>query len=148
MVYKVKLLSVVMLCFGYGKVPTESYAKVNKYNEMPQVTKLCKYWNITNIKNIAKVSQMENIANELITKRSPMKISQISWKWKHRNIEGRKYRNMRTGWAGGSSPDPQYEGSLSITGLLNSGTTASFIDKGVIDCYRLKVEALDRPIPV
>lgn len=32
---------------------------------------------------------------------------------------------------------------FSITGLLDSGATDSFIDKGVIDRYKLKVEELD-----
>jgi len=31
---------------------------------------------------------------------------------------------------------------------LDSGATDSFIDKGMIDQYGLKVEILDKPIPV
>jgi hypothetical protein len=37
---------------------------------------------------------------------------------------------------------------FSTTGLLDSGATDSFIDKGMIDRYGLKVKVLDRPIPV
>jgi Retroviral aspartyl protease len=37
---------------------------------------------------------------------------------------------------------------FSTTALLDSGTTDSFIDKGMIDCYGLEVIAFDRPIPV
>ena len=37
---------------------------------------------------------------------------------------------------------------FSTTGLLDSGDTDSFIDKGMIDQYGLKVEILDKPIPV
>ena len=37
---------------------------------------------------------------------------------------------------------------FSTTALLDSGATDSCIDKGMIDRYKLKVENLDRPIPV
>jgi hypothetical protein len=37
---------------------------------------------------------------------------------------------------------------FSTAGLLDSGATDSFIDKGMIDRYGLKVEMLDKPIPV
>ena len=37
---------------------------------------------------------------------------------------------------------------FSTTALLDSGATDSFIDKGMIDHYQLKVETLDQPIPV
>jgi len=37
---------------------------------------------------------------------------------------------------------------FSTTGLLDSGATDSFIDKGMIDRYGLKVKILDKPIPV
>jgi hypothetical protein len=37
---------------------------------------------------------------------------------------------------------------FSIIALLDSGATDSFIDKGMIDQYGLKVKTLDHPIPV
>ena len=37
---------------------------------------------------------------------------------------------------------------FSITALLNCGATDSFINKGMIDCFKLEVKALDQPIPV
>ena len=37
---------------------------------------------------------------------------------------------------------------FSITALLDSGATDSFIDKKIIDHYKLEVKALHQPIPV
>ena len=37
---------------------------------------------------------------------------------------------------------------FSTAALLDCGTTDSFIDKGMIDRHKLKVENLDQPIPV
>jgi hypothetical protein len=39
-------------------------------------------------------------------------------------------------------------GVFSTTALLDSGAPDSFIDKGMIDLYKLKVETLDQPIPI